>query len=64
MLIELADQVIFVTEVTVDGARRHLGFLGNHGNGQTVETLLAENFMSRIENAFFLVHDSIITTAE
>ena len=53
--IELTDEVILVAEIAIDGACRHSGFLGHHGNGEAVETLFAEYFMSRIENAFFLV---------
>jgi hypothetical protein len=37
VLIELADQVILVAEIAIDGACRHLGFLGDHGNGKAVE---------------------------
>ena len=55
VLIELADQIILVAEVAIDGPCRHLGLLGDHGNGKAVEALLAEDLVSRFKNAFFLI---------
>ena len=64
VLIELADQVILVAEIAIDGACRHLGFLGDHGNGKAVEALLAEDLVSCFENAFFLIYGYQRSTTE
>ncbi|MNS69745.1 hypothetical protein D3C71_1668980 [compost metagenome] len=62
--VELADKIILVAEVAIDGPGRDLGFLGNHGDGEAVEALLAEDLVSRLEDAFFLIHGDQISVTE
>ncbi|MNT45586.1 hypothetical protein D3C72_1821810 [compost metagenome] len=64
VLIKLADKIILVAEVAIDGACRYLGFLGNRGDGKAVEALLAEDFVRCLENPFFLIHDDQTSASE